>query len=70
VGSRSARDVAQAAVLGAFESDASHAKASGLSARAGLLCLPTLSTHGFEVIRRDAIGAVTEVLVAFLNQLA
>jgi len=56
--------------LGAFESDASHAKASGLSARAGLLCLPTLSTHGFEVIRRDAIGAVTEVLVAFLNQLA
>jgi putative aminopeptidase FrvX len=60
----------QAAVLGAFESDASHAKASGLSARAGLLCLPTLSTHGFEVIRRDAIGAVTEVLVAFLNQLA
>jgi putative aminopeptidase FrvX len=60
----------QAAVLGAFESDASHAKASGLSARAGLLCLPTLSTHGFEVIRRDAIGTVTEVLVAFLNQLA
>jgi putative aminopeptidase FrvX len=33
----------QAAVLGAFESDASHAKASGLSPRAGLLCLPTLS---------------------------
>jgi putative aminopeptidase FrvX len=34
----------QPAVLGAFESDASHAKASGLSPRAGLLCLPTLST--------------------------
>jgi putative aminopeptidase FrvX len=58
----------QAAVLGAFESDASHAKASGLSPRAGLLCLPTLSTHGYEVIRCDAIGAVTKVLVGFLKQ--
>jgi putative aminopeptidase FrvX len=45
----------QAAVLGAFESDASHAKASGVSPRAGLLCQPTLSTHGYEVIRRDTI---------------
>jgi putative aminopeptidase FrvX len=56
----------QPAVLGAFESDASHAKASGLSPRAGLLCLPTLSTHGYEVIRRDAISAMSEVLVEFL----
>jgi putative aminopeptidase FrvX len=57
----------QPAVLGAFESDASHAKASGLSPRAGLLCLPTLSTHGYEVIARGAIGAVTRVLTAFLR---
>jgi putative aminopeptidase FrvX len=56
----------QAAVLGAFESDASHAKASGLSPRAGLLCLPTLSTHGYEVIRRDAIPEMSAVLVEFL----
>lgn len=56
----------QAAVLGAFESDASHAKANGLSPRAGLLCLPTLSTHGYEVIARAAIPAMTEVLVEFL----
>ena len=48
-------------MLGAFESDASHSKASGLSPRAGLLCLPTLSTHGYEVIARDAIKAVSEV---------
>ena len=40
----------QAAVLGAFESDASHAKANGLSPKAGLPCLPTLSTHGYEVV--------------------
>jgi putative aminopeptidase FrvX len=45
----------QAAVFGAFESDASHAKASGLSPRAGLLCLPTLSTDGYEVFAREAI---------------
>jgi putative aminopeptidase FrvX len=57
----------QAAVLGAFESDASHAKASGLTPRAGLLCLPTLSTHGYEVIARNAIPAMTEVLVEFLR---
>jgi putative aminopeptidase FrvX len=56
----------QAAVLGAFESDASHAKASGLSPRAGLLCLPTLSTHGYEVIAHEAIPAMANVLVEFL----
>ncbi|WP_441959127.1 M20/M25/M40 family metallo-hydrolase [Mycolicibacterium houstonense] len=56
----------QAAVLGAFESDASHTKAAGLSPRAGLLCLPTLSTHGYEVIPRSAIEAVTEVLMDFV----
>lgn len=50
----------QAAVLGAFESDASHAKANGLTPRAGLLCLPTLSTHGYEVISRQAIPAMAE----------
>jgi putative aminopeptidase FrvX len=57
----------QPAVLGAFESDASHAKASGLSPKAGLLCLPTLSTHGYEVIARDAIPAMTQILVEFLK---
>jgi putative aminopeptidase FrvX len=55
-----------AAVLGAFESDASHAKATGVSPRVGLLCLPTLSTHGYEVIRREAIPEMSAVLVAFL----
>jgi putative aminopeptidase FrvX len=57
----------QPAVLGAFESDASHSKAGGHTPRAGLLCLPTLSTHGYEVISRDAIGAVTDVLVEFVT---
>lgn len=57
----------QPAVLGAFESDASHAKGSGLVARAGLLCLPTLSTHGYEVIARRAIPDMSAVLVEFLT---
>lgn len=56
----------QAAVLGAFESDASHTKASGLSPQAGLLCLPTLSTHGYEVISRTSIEAVTDILAEFV----
>ena len=55
----------QAAALRAFESDASHAKASGLTPRAGLLCLPTLST-GFEVMARSAIDAVAAIVADFL----
>ena len=58
----------QAAVLGAFESDASHAKASGLTPCAGLLCLPTLSTHGFEVIARTAIDDMASIVVDYLVQ--
>ncbi|WP_264024810.1 M42 family metallopeptidase [Mycolicibacterium pyrenivorans] len=57
----------QAAVLGAFESDASHAKASALTPKAALLCLPTLSTHGYEVIAVDAIPAMAAVLTGFLR---
>jgi putative aminopeptidase FrvX len=56
----------QAAVLGAFESDASHSVSAGQTARAGLLCLPTLSTHGYEVVADDAIPAMSEVLLTFL----
>jgi putative aminopeptidase FrvX len=56
----------QAAVLGAFMSDASHSKANGLTPRAGLLCLPTLSTHGYEVMSRSAIDAMAAILVDFV----
>lgn len=58
----------QAATLGAFESDASHSKANGLTARAGLLCLPTLSTHGYEVIARHAIDDMAAIVVDFVLQ--
>jgi putative aminopeptidase FrvX len=56
------------AVLGAFESDASHAKAAGLTPRAGLLCLPRLSTDGYEVIARSAIDAMAAIIVDFVLQ--
>jgi putative aminopeptidase FrvX len=56
----------QPAVLGAFESDASHAKAGGLGAQTGLLCLPTLNTHGYEVIRRDAIAEMAGIVAEFV----
>ncbi len=58
----------QAAVLGAFESDASHSKANGVTPRAGLLCLPTLSTHGYEVVARGAIDAMAAIIVDFLQE--
>ncbi|MGW0161410.1 M42 family metallopeptidase [Mycobacterium sp. NPDC003323] len=57
----------QAAVLGAFEPDASHSKAAGMCPRAGLLCIPTLSTHGYEVIAEGAIDDAATVLVGFLT---
>jgi putative aminopeptidase FrvX len=57
----------QRAVLGSFASDASHAKSSGLTARAGLLCLATLSTHGYEVIHRDAIRRCADVIAEFVT---
>lgn len=60
--------VPQPATLGAFMSDASHSKASGLTPRAGLLCLPTLSTHGFEVMPRNAIDDMAAIVVDFLLQ--
>lgn len=58
----------QPAALGAFESDASHAKAYGLTARAGLLCLPTLSTHGYEVIARRALDDMATIVADFVLQ--
>ena len=56
----------QAAVLGAFESDASHSKANGLTPRAALLCLPTLSTHGYEVTSRRAIDGMATIVADFV----
>ena len=56
------------AVFSSFESDASQAKASGQSPQAALVCLPTLSTHGYEVIHSRAIDNCADLLAAYLRQ--
>ncbi|WP_203231100.1 M42 family metallopeptidase [Nocardioides caldifontis] len=56
------------AVFSSFESDASQAKASGQSAQAALLALPTLSTHGYEVVHTDAIGNLARLLAEYLRR--
>jgi putative aminopeptidase FrvX len=58
----------QRAVFGAYMSDASNAKAKGQSAAAALLSLPTLSTHGYEVIHRGAIDNCARLLAAYLQR--
>ncbi|WP_432498921.1 M20/M25/M40 family metallo-hydrolase [Kineococcus auxinigenes] len=54
------------AAFTAFESDASQSKLKGQSPQAALLCLPTLSTHGYEVVHRDAVGDLAELLTEYL----
>ncbi|MDT0274637.1 hypothetical protein [Blastococcus goldschmidtiae] len=56
----------RAAVWEAYDSDASRSKASGQAARAALLSLPTLSTHGYEVQHRETSGRVARLLAEFL----
>jgi putative aminopeptidase FrvX len=56
----------RAAVWQSYESDASHAKASGLSPQAALLCLTTLSTHGYEVMHSGTVEATARLLAEYL----
>ncbi|PRY41164.1 putative aminopeptidase FrvX [Geodermatophilus tzadiensis] len=56
----------QTAVWRSFDSDASQAMASGQAARAALLSLPTLSTHGYEVLHTGTVNRTARLLAAFL----
>ncbi|MGR7024309.1 hypothetical protein [Geodermatophilus sp. URMC 62] len=56
----------QTAVWQSFDSDASQAEAAGLAARAALLSLPTLSTHGYEVLHSGTVERTARLLAAFL----
>lgn len=58
----------QRAVFGSYESDASNAKLKGQSPTAALLSVPTLSTHGYEVVHRGALEACTQLLAAYLRR--
>jgi putative aminopeptidase FrvX len=56
----------QTAVWQSFDSDASQSQASGQTARAALLSLPTLSTHGYEVLHTGTVDRTARLLAAFL----
>jgi putative aminopeptidase FrvX len=56
----------QTAVWQSFDSDASQSQASGQTARAALLSLPTLSTHGYEVLHSGTVDRTARLLAAFL----
>ena len=57
----------QCAVWGRYASDASISKAYGQCAQAALLCIPTLNTHGYEVIHPDALTNCVLLLESWLS---
>jgi putative aminopeptidase FrvX len=58
----------QSAVYESFGSDGSQAKSKGQTPLAGLISLPTLSTHGYEVQHRDTVGRTTRLLAEYLRR--
>ncbi|MBM3261825.1 MAG: peptidase M42 [candidate division Zixibacteria bacterium] len=57
----------QCAFWQSYGSDASIPKAHGQTARAGLLCIATENTHGFEIVPTAGLGACARLLAAFLK---
>jgi putative aminopeptidase FrvX len=58
----------QCAYWQSYASDASMAKALGQTPRAGLLCIPTENTHGYEIIPRNGLHRCAELLAAYLEK--
>jgi len=58
----------QCAYWQSYASDASMAKSVGQTPRAGLLCLPTENTHGYEIIPRNGLHRCAELLAAYLEK--
>jgi putative aminopeptidase FrvX len=56
------------AVWQAFDSDASQSKAKGLTPRAALVSLPTLSTHGYEVMHGETPDRTARLVTEFLRR--
>jgi putative aminopeptidase FrvX len=56
----------RAAVWESYDSDASQSRSSGQAARAALLSLPTLSTHGYEVQHRETVERCARLLAEYL----
>jgi putative aminopeptidase FrvX len=58
--------VPQCASLEIYGSDATAAKIVGQTASAGLLCIPTENTHGYEIVQRTGIENCARLLAAYL----
>ncbi|RBY82791.1 M42 family metallopeptidase [Blastococcus sp. TF02A-26] len=58
----------QTAVWQSFDSDASQSKAAGQTAQAALLSLPTLSTHGYEVMHTGTVERAARLLAEYLRR--
>ncbi|MGZ4642309.1 MAG: M42 family metallopeptidase [Blastococcus sp.] len=56
----------RAAVWESFDSDASQSKSHGQAARAALISLPTLSTHGYEVQHVETVHRCARLLAEYL----
>jgi putative aminopeptidase FrvX len=59
---------ARAAVWESYDSDASQATSSGQAARAALLSLLSLSTHGYEVQHRETVERCARLVAEFLGR--
>jgi putative aminopeptidase FrvX len=57
----------QTAVWEHFCSDTSIAKSYGQADIVGLVCIPTINTHGYEIIHRQAIPFTSQLLFAFIT---
>jgi putative aminopeptidase FrvX len=57
----------QCALWQSYGSDASISKAHGQTAQAGLLCIATENTHGFEIIPREGLIRCAKLLAAYLE---
>ena len=52
----------QPVVFETYGSDASISSQLGHASRSGLVCIPTLNTHGYELVHRYGVGALAKLL--------
>lgn len=58
----------QCAVVDSYSSDGSISSLYGHSSNSALLCLPTLNTHGCEMIHKESIANLARLLASFVKE--
>ncbi len=58
----------QTAIFTNYSSDASLAQLRGQTAKAALLAIPVANTHGFEVMHKESLPSLANLLAEFLQQ--